>query len=479
MPPVKFPRQKRYKEKKASEDAAFKKDESDRINALQKRARASETEEEKKIRKEKNRLRMKAKREELRNKKTGGVRITNAGTLSPKSAHARKFGYRTSSSLGKAVRKILAETPSSPIMEAAKQAGLEVSPECSRRVVSPPKPIHNTLPDDVVEKVINFFTRPDIVWTSPSLKDEMTIWDESGKKQKLRKYYLEITIDEAYGIFKAENPDLKIGRSKFHDLRPPNAILMGNSPADQCKCPQHETFRMLLAPFKIQTETIDFWSLTICDVVDLSSDCWKNQCPDCKDGKTLMQRIEVSKTANNILEETLVSWHEWETEHSQTKGGKAISRQIKVPKGGSAIELVNKIRGSYPSYLAHVRRKRILNTEYLSDVAKDNYLVIQVDFAQDYNCKDNSREIGSAIYGRRNVTIFTCAVHYKNKWHSYAVLTDAEIYAISFIYIDTICFIHLKNDCKNLCITLRSVTHTQFQTKYLFLAVYFLATTWK
>ena len=114
MPPVKFLRQKRYKEKKASEDAAFKKDESDRINALQKRARASETEEEKKIRKEKNRLRMKAKREELRNKKTGGVRITNAGPLSPKSAHARKFGYRTSSSLGKAVRKILAETPSSP-----------------------------------------------------------------------------------------------------------------------------------------------------------------------------------------------------------------------------------------------------------------------------------------------------------------------------------------------------------------------------
>ena len=193
MPPVKFPRQKRYKEKKASEDAAFKKDESDRINALQKRARASETEEEKKIRKEKNRLRMKAKREELRNKKTGGVRITNAGTLSPKSAHARKFGYRTSSSLGKAVRKILKETPSSPrkkkavLMEAAKQAGLEVSPDCSRRVVSPPKPIHNTLPDDVVEKVINFFTRPDIVWTSPSLKDEMTIWDESGKKAETQK----------------------------------------------------------------------------------------------------------------------------------------------------------------------------------------------------------------------------------------------------------------------------------------------------
>ena len=51
---------------------------------------------------------------------------------------------------------------------------------------------------------------------------------------------------------------------------------------------------------------------------------------------------------------------------------------------------------------------------------------MQIDFAQDYNCKDNSEEVQSAIYGRKNVTIFTCAIYYEGKWICYAILTDAD-----------------------------------------------------
>ena len=49
------------------------------------------------------------------------------------------------------------------------------------------KRAQNAVSDDVKGKVKHFFLKQDIVWTSPSIKDEMTVWDTNGKKEKLRK----------------------------------------------------------------------------------------------------------------------------------------------------------------------------------------------------------------------------------------------------------------------------------------------------
>ena len=42
--------------------------------------------------------------------------------------------------------------------------------------------------DDVVASVTEFYYRPDISYTMPGMKDEMTVWKQ-GKKTKMRKYY--------------------------------------------------------------------------------------------------------------------------------------------------------------------------------------------------------------------------------------------------------------------------------------------------
>ena len=39
------------------------------------------------------------------------------------------------------------------------------------------------------DKIVNFYYHSDIVYTAPGLKDEMTVWTETGKT-KIRKYYL-------------------------------------------------------------------------------------------------------------------------------------------------------------------------------------------------------------------------------------------------------------------------------------------------
>ena len=282
--------------------------------------------------------------------------------------------------------------------------------------------------NELADKVTKFYYRSDIVWTSPSVKDEMTVWDESGKKEKLRKYYLEVTVDEALALFRKENPSVKIGRSKFYELKPKNVLFMKDSPADQCKCVQHETFRMLLVPFKIQTTSKDFWSKVLCNTSDLKGACWKNECKDCKNGQKLMLWIQQNKADNNMVDNAEIRWHVWENQQSVTKSGKPISRQVKTIKEGFPDQLIEIIEDQFSAYLEHVRRKRIMSNEYQEDISKESNMIIQVDFAMDYNCQDNAAEIQSAIYGRRNVTIFTCAVYIQKKCNSYAVLTDADKY---------------------------------------------------
>ena len=49
---------------------------------------------------------------------------------------------------------------------------------------------------------------------APGKRDVVTIRDKDGKK-KLQKRHLYMSIKEAYGVFKVENPKVKIGLTKF------------------------------------------------------------------------------------------------------------------------------------------------------------------------------------------------------------------------------------------------------------------------
>lgn len=63
------------------------------------------------------------------------------------------------------------------------------------------------------------------MYTTPGMNDVMTVWDNSGEKSKLRKYYLILYLRETYQLFKLAKPDVDIGFSKFASLRPVNVLL--------------------------------------------------------------------------------------------------------------------------------------------------------------------------------------------------------------------------------------------------------------
>ena len=147
-------------------------------------------------------------------------------------------------------------------------------------------------------------------------------------------------MQEVYALFQEQYPGVKIGLSKFFELKPANVIHMAQSPSDQCKCIQHDTFRMMLIPFKVKVDST-FWSKMLCEegCDDVKSACWLNECEMCRNGKKLH---EILSNDCDLTEREKVTWYKWELMVSVTKKGKSTKRYTKILAEGCVGELKDK-----------------------------------------------------------------------------------------------------------------------------------------
>ena len=99
---------------------------------------------------------------------------------------------------------------------------------------------------ETVDKVNSFYCRDDISRIAPGRRD-VTVRDEAGKK-KLQKRHLLVSVKEGYAIFKESNPDVKLGISKFAEIRPPNVLLRSETPSNVCQfwCIYRQNFILAL-----------------------------------------------------------------------------------------------------------------------------------------------------------------------------------------------------------------------------------------
>lgn len=159
--------------------------------------------------------------------------------------------YKTPQTLGKAINIAAKKLPYLPrikvavVKDLAKGAGFKIDEKTA------PKASGKAIYSELMEQVRNLFICPDIVYTMPGMKDEITFW-EKGVKTKQWKYYLIMFLREAYEIYKQSSDYTnKVKFSKFCELRPRNVLLMKDSPKDKFKCIIHENFMNMLIDLSI------------------------------------------------------------------------------------------------------------------------------------------------------------------------------------------------------------------------------------
>lgn len=399
-------RMKDLRKKKVENDPDYKMNESKRINTLEKKKKSEMSP---------------AELADYKRRKNENLRRFRAKKKMEKSVHqdtSQNPGFKSRSSLGAAVNRLIKNTPKSPskklhaIKELSKSVGLQIVNNLK---------LKDSTPNELELLVKEFYFLPNIVYTTPGMQDEMAYWG-NGKKETLRKYYLMMPLKEVYALFCERYPGVKIGLSKFSSLRPVNVLLMKNCPLDQCKCIHHENFRLKLSALGVTVDS-NFWSGVLCNDKNLSSECWNNLCENCKSGQKIFADDGTGGESSYS-----VTWYEWIKIQKEGKSGKIINRYEKVTREGFIGELKEIVLKELHLYQSHVRVKRSMDSEFQKDRDSGEAVVMQIDFAMDYNCMFNQNEISSAIYSRGTVTIFTCAFYFLADCKSYAVITDADKY---------------------------------------------------
>jgi len=277
---------------------------------------------------------------------------------------------------------------------------------------------------ETTSAVKTFYERDDISMQTPGIKNVMTIRFDSGMKQKMQTRYLTSSVMEVYSLFKKENPSVKVGKSKFAELRPKHVLLNSKVPQNICLCKYHENFISAVDILHKNCPAVPSYSHDLPEKLictPASEQCWFNQCDKCKYGNGL-------RNICNMQEDTdqLITWYVWKNDGD--------GRLTKVVEEGSASDLVTYLCSITPQFLEHCYVKRHQADMYKKqrEAAETSWseeaALLQVDFSENYTCMYQD-EIQSAHWQQSQVSLFTAAIWYAGKLHPTVIVTDNTIHA--------------------------------------------------
>ena len=407
MPQTGAERNRKYREKiKANAEAyeAYKERDRERKKASRKRVISSPRKSAIERKKVRDRVRLHRLRKKLGNK-----------AVSPQNVESNECVYKTPQSLGKAVKKVSRQLPSSPrkrkvvISKIAESSGISVKQS--------PQDLdgNSRMPDSTVKKVQEFYCRDTISRQSPGRKDCVILRD-NGKKSKLQKRYLMWSLKETYHIFQEEYPNTKIGLSKFCSLRPNNVLLQSSTPRDVCLCQYHDNVKMLCETLCKKIPSFPIYSRSFVENLVCSSNNEKCMTGKCENCPSWFETVKKDAALN--LEE-FVEWSQWErvAKTYKAKNGKVkVTKQmVRVIKEGTVEEALESLKSKIPSFLEHVfiqRKQASYFQECITKLGPDQ-AIVQVDFAENYTCQYQD-EIQAAHWSQEQVTLFTIAIWTKD-----------------------------------------------------------------
>lgn len=171
----------------------------------------------------------------------------------------------------------------------------------------------NKLSEDAKQAVMKFYQRDDISRICPGKKDYVSV-RKDGQKVHEQKRLLLANMNELYASFKKET-SIKIGFSKFCDLRPKFCVTVGSSGSHSvCVCTFHQNTKLQMAGLK-KLHNMDYkmlMSKIVCDVN--SRDCMLHKCAKCpgKDAlKTFLEQLVGIDTDEAVDADEPVTFKQW------------------------------------------------------------------------------------------------------------------------------------------------------------------------
>ena len=155
----------------------------------------------------------------------------------------------------------------------------------------------------VKNKITNFFYREDVSITFPGKKDYVMVRDGDGKRTKMVKHVLVLTLREAYNEFKKEEPEIDISLDCFSKQCPPNVLLRHCLPKNVCVCRYHVNVNFLISALHMHDNDFprnhrELLTKTTCKQENLEIEtCQMGLCKDCQPLGTLNRVLDLLGTS--------------------------------------------------------------------------------------------------------------------------------------------------------------------------------------
>ncbi|KAL5508956.1 hypothetical protein EMCRGX_G004228, partial [Ephydatia muelleri] len=170
------------------------------------------------------------------------------------------------------------------------------------------------LSESTLELVRNFYCHDDISRVMPGRKDFLSVRNADGMKVHQQKRLVLCNLREAYHQFKIVHPDVKIGFSKFSQLRPKECVLAGSSGTHTvCVCVIHQNAKLMMTGGRLEALTqgefkhySDCLAFIMCEPP--TAECANGICEDCRGIEPLLEELQDIMEDNSV---DTVQYSQW------------------------------------------------------------------------------------------------------------------------------------------------------------------------
>lgn len=240
---------------------------------------------------------------------------------------------------------------------------------------------------------------------SPNKKDVIHVVKD-GRREAVVKRFMTRSIRETYSLFKANNPEIKLGMTKFYRLRP--KWVRAAPHQSQCVCTYCANFELVVAAANgVSAEELCKDSIKrMCMCEQWTEACLFQECLRCVGGKTLKLTMLKLRPDDEIV---VALW----------ESGDLIRKTV------SACIFLKEVRKWAALYVKHehihsIQRKAIWTEK---NSPRERYVVLHFDFAENWTV-NLPNEIQGHYWQRSQVSLFTCVAKTRATTISLATVSD-------------------------------------------------------
>lgn len=225
------------------------------------------------------------------------------------------------------------------------------------------------LSEETIKLVRDFYQNDEYSRILPGAKDKVSI----KKNVYMQKRLILNNLRELFSCFKWENPNVKIGFSKFCTLRPKWCVLAGAGGTHSvCVCSLHQNVKLLLDAAQMEESYKDLIKFLVCDPEN--SNCMLRHCDKCPSNTSLIEFLE--EKFDDFDPDDEIEYSQWVTTDRAelVKHSTTVADYVNV--------LVSKLQALIPhSFIARSQARALKSMkEHLTPEAA----ILLMDFSENY-----------------------------------------------------------------------------------------------